>query len=266
MTRTYVLHFKTCAIFTALTLSACSDQGHEPVDVEPDMSPAGLVMPVQEAIDALIALQVEHACTQVWRCPEASYGDLPFLSRHEDLERCLEDAHNLVFDFLSERYARLARQIDAQNMRYDGARAYSCVTHTRAHLEETLCVGAALQDDSCELIFTGLLSPGASCIEQDECQQGSTCEEALDVISCTGQCTACGVELCAKGTYCDRSGGAARCEPFQATGEPCTTDKACGELHQYGCLVGEGGGRCIELGSRSSSMSCSDDEHCARAG
>ncbi len=267
------MYFKSCASLIFLLCLCCGrdpSNGHEN---QPDMDhfndedlgkqPS---IEMEEAIAALTDIQLRHACLQVWQCPESSYNDLPFLARHPTLERCQTDEHNLLEDFLSIRYARFARQVEAQNMRYDGVSAHSCVMAAIQSFDETLCTLSVLQDPSCDAIFSGDLTPGASCVEHEECQQGTTCEETFSLISCTGQCTACGVEACAKDTYCKRSMGRASCEAISPVGGMCEEDKACGDERQNGCLRldGEDVGECIELGSRGKDDSCSEDEHCAR--
>lgn len=221
---------------------------------------------LEETITQLIDLQVRHACQQIFsQCPARAYGDLPFVSRHLSLESCLSDEHQLLRDFLVTRYTRFARLVEVEQMRFDGAMAHTCVERSVATFDEELCKRFVLQDASCDLIFTGLKLVGDSCVHQDECRSGSSCEESFEQLSCTGLCTACGVETCEEGEYCERSKGSSRCEPTSELGEPCTRDSACGDTRARGCMsTGEQEGRCIELGSVTDGEPCSDDSHCGR--
>ena len=220
---------------------------------------------VEETITQLTDLQVRHACQQIFvECPARAYGDLPFVSRHLDLSACLEDEHQLLRDFLTERYTRFVRLIDANEMRFDGAMAHQCVESSKASFEDDLCQRFVLQDASCDRIFTGLRLAGDACVHQDECSSGMSCEESFEQLSCSGLCTACGLEACEEGEYCERGGGRSRCEVTSDLGEACSGDSACGDTRSRGCLDTGQGGRCIELGSMQSGEPCSDDTHCVR--
>lgn len=245
-----------------LLLATLLAPGCSPAAEPPEEAPT---LEAGEAIEALVALQVEHACREAWTCPARSYGDTPFLSRHDAEADCVED--NLLADFLRARYTRHRQAVAEGRMRYDGEAAARCVERSRAAFDETLCELPPLQDTSCGEIFIGLAGPEQPCVDDEECQGQMECVDASTGEPCTGRCRSCDGVACAEDEHCDRRGDTPRCVADLEVGDACVDDDQCGDSQRFACnlaLGSEDQGECVEIGASGEGEACSEDEHCAR--
>ena len=84
MTRHFLICLTAC-------LAACSS-------CETPMPPGPEPLEMDEVIETLTELQVEHACRETWSCPARSYANTPFLTRHTSEQACNDDNGNLLTD------------------------------------------------------------------------------------------------------------------------------------------------------------------------
>ncbi|MDP3236783.1 MAG: hypothetical protein Q8N26_28575 [Myxococcales bacterium] len=161
--------------------------------------------------------------------------------------------------------ARLAVKIDAGLMAYDALQAGACRALGRSigPAEAARCQGSP-----CERVFVGLVGPGGTCEDSEDCSGSLFCQPT-GASSCAGRCVerlASGAEcnpdrdLCNRGSPCKAVDGGFRCLVRGPVGAPCAETKDCEAglgCAQRVCVMRQAtGGACTANDSCQNGLGC----------
>ncbi|MEM1347881.1 MAG: hypothetical protein AAGI01_04935 [Myxococcota bacterium] len=225
--------------------------------------------PVEETVEELVTFFSDFTCEEVFRCPEATYSNLPFLGRYPTLEACKAD-ENMLKTFLRGYYSDMMLGVESGRVLYDAQAAVECLMRVHGRFNASICTTGLPDDEpSCEHIFTGVTELNQGCQHDDECAGNLECVEAFAGDTCSSRCIGCGGgPACADDEYCAKEDVPQTCKKLSPIGGPCLVDEMCGDEDEVRCNLALGeteeDGQCVAIGQQQLQEPCSEDEQCAR--